>query len=71
MVELHRFEILPNVGEGLIDSRGESIRRQLESDNSMTIGSVRSTLGYLVKAHFTDDEKNRAATELFLSLIHI
>ena len=65
MVELHRFEILPNVGEGLIDSRGESIRRQLESDHSVTIGSVRSTLGYLVKGDFTEDEKNRAATELF------
>ncbi|MEC7543969.1 MAG: AIR synthase related protein, partial [Candidatus Thermoplasmatota archaeon] len=65
MVELHRFEILPNVGDGLIDSRGESIRRQLESDHSVSIRSVRSTLGYLVKAQFTENEKNRAATELF------
>ena len=65
MVEIHRFEILPNVGGGLIDSRGESIRRQLESDHSVVIGSVRSTLGYLVKGILTNDEKNRAATELF------
>ena len=65
MVELHRFEVLPKVGEGLIDSRGESIRRQLESDHSIIIGQVRSTLGYLVKGDFTDREKDRAATELF------
>ena len=65
MVELHRFEILPNVGDGLIDSRGESIRRQLESDHSLQSDQVRSTLGYLVKADFTENEKNRAATELF------
>ena len=65
MVELHRFEVLPKVGEGLIDSRGESIRRQLESDHSIIIGLVRSTLGYLVKGDFTEKEKNRAATELF------
>ncbi len=65
MVDIHRFEVLPSIGDGLIDSRGESIRRQLDSDHSVSVGLVRSTLGYLVKGNFTSDEKNLAATALF------
>ena len=62
---VHRFEVLPKVGNGLIDSRGESIRRQLESDHSVSISCIRSTLGYLVKGNFTPDEKEHAAKNLF------
>ena len=62
---VHRFEVLPKVGNGLIDSRGESIRRPLETDHSISIGCIRSTLGYLVKGNFTEDEKNHAARTLF------
>ena len=57
MEAVHRFEVLPKVGNGLIDSRGESIRRQLETDHSISIGCIRSTLGYLVKGNFTQEEK--------------
>ena len=65
MEAVHRFEVLPKVGNGLIDSRGESIRRQLETDHSISIGCIRSTLGYLVKGNFTQEEKTHAASTLF------
>ncbi len=62
---VHTIEVLPKTGEGMIDSRGEAIRRQLSNDHGIMIDQVRSTLGYLIKAHFSDDELVRATRELF------
>ena len=49
MTGLYHVEVLPRIGKGLIDSRGESIRRQLMTDHDIVVAKVRSTLGYLVK----------------------
>ncbi len=56
---------MPRIGDGLIDARAESIRRQLAIDHSLIVGEIRSTLGYLVKGDLTDDEKSQAAIDLF------
>ena len=62
---VHTIEVLPKTGEGMIDSRGEAIRRQLSNDHGIMIDQVRSTLGYLIKGDFSDDELVRATRELF------
>ncbi len=49
----------------MIDSRGESVRRQLMGNHNIPTQEVRSTLGYLVKGEFTPEELQRATTELF------
>ena len=65
MTGLYHVEVLPRIGEGLIDSRGESIRRQLMTDHNIEVAKVRSTLGYLVKGELDTTSLNRAADELF------
>ena len=65
MTGLYHVEVLPRIGEGLIDSRGESIRRQLMTDHNIEVAKVRSTLGYLVKGKLDTTSLNRAADELF------
>ena len=65
MTGLYHVEVLPRIGEGLIDSRGESIRRQLMTDHDIEVTQVRSTQGYLVKGELGNESLNRAANELF------
>ena len=65
MTGLYHVEVLPRIGEGLIDSRGESIRRQLMTDHDIEVTQVRSTQGYLVKCELGNESLNRAANELF------
>ncbi len=65
MTGLYHVEVLPRIGKGLIDSRGESIRRQLMTDHDIMVTEVRSTLGYLVKGELDTTSLNRAADELF------
>ena len=62
---VHTIEVLPKTGNGMIDSRGESILRQLFGDHNLIITEIRSTLGYLVKGDLRPSELSRATTELF------
>ena len=62
---VHCIDVLPKTGGGMIDSRGESVRRQLMGNHNISTQEVRSTLGYLVKGDFTPEELQRATTELF------
>ncbi len=61
----HSIEVLPRVGGGLIDARGAAVLRQLVTDHGIGIGSVRSTLGYLVRGEFTESELTRMKIDLF------
>ena len=60
-----RIEVLPRVGGAFIDSRGQSIQRQLSKDHDVIIDTVRSTLGYLIEGESNDDALVQAAHDLF------
>ncbi len=62
---LHRVEISPKSFNGLKDTRGESIRRQLESDFGVVVGEVRSIIGYLVRANLDNNQQQQMVTDLF------
>ena len=62
---LHRVEISPKSFNGLKDTRGESIRRQLEVDSGVVVDEVRSIIGYLVRADldFNQQQQKRRRHE--------
>ncbi len=60
-----RIEVLPRIGGAFIDSRGESIQRQLSKDHGVVIGTVRSTLGYLIEGESNTEHLEQAAHDLF------
>ena len=64
-VATHTVEVLPQVGGGLIDARGASVKHQLATDYNVLISDVRSSLGYLIKGQFSDEELELAKSDLF------
>ena len=62
---LHRVEISPKSFNGLKDTRGESIRRQVEVDSGVVVDEVRSIIGYLVRADLDFNQQQQMVTDLF------
>ena len=59
------FEVLTKDSDGLLDSRGESIRSMLSSDHGIEVDSVRVILGYQVKSELSRLEADSLVYELF------
>ena len=51
-----RVEVTPKQGQGMRDVRGDSIRRQLLSDHSVSATEVRSIVGFLIKSDISEEE---------------
>ena len=62
---VHSIEVTTRDLEGLPDARGDSVRSMLAADHDMTVGTVRVSLGYLVKAEMSQEEVARAVYDLF------
>ena len=63
--QLHRVEVTPKSLPGLIDTRGESIRRQLLSDHDFKVTEVRSITGFLVFADLSINQQQQMVNDLF------
>lgn len=64
-VPVHRIEVTTKPLDGLVDVRGEAVRRQLATDLGISVGSVRSVMGYLVRGSLTADQLLLCLRELF------
>ena len=62
---VHRVEVTTKLLPGLVDVRGEAVRRQLQADLGIEVGSIRSIMGYLVRGRLTSDQLLLALRELF------
>ena len=62
---LHRVEVTPKSLEGLKDTRGDSIRRQLTNDHGVVVDEVRSIIGYLVRVDLDSNQQQQMVSDLF------
>jgi phosphoribosylformylglycinamidine synthase II len=60
-----RVEVTPKQGQGMRDVRGDVVRRQLASDHSIDVTTVRSIVGFLVKAETTPESIEARCNDLF------
>ena len=60
-----RVETTPKLGEGMRDVRGDSVKRQLEADHNIEIGSVRSIVGFLIDSEITADRVSSRVDDVF------
>ena len=47
------------------DVRGNSVKRQLEADHGIEIGSVRSIVGFLISSEITSEEISERVDDVF------
>ena len=60
-----RVETTPKLGDGMRDVRGNSVKRQLEADHGIDIGSVRSIVGFLISSEITSEEISQRVDDVF------
>ncbi|MFL2953280.1 MAG: phosphoribosylformylglycinamidine synthase [Euryarchaeota archaeon TMED192] len=60
-----RVDVLPRTGSGLIDSRALSTKKILPKEIEINVKTIRTSLGYTVKADLTEQERGNAAKDLF------
>ena len=60
-----RVETTPKLGEGMRDVRGDSVKRQLEADHNIEIGSVRSIVGFLIDSEITAEQVSSRVDDVF------
>ena len=60
-----RVETTPKLGDGMRDVRGNSVKRQLEADHGIKIGSVRSIVGFLISSEITSEEISQRVDDVF------
>ena len=64
-MNIHRIEVTPKHGEGMVDVRGEVIRRQLLDDHNILIENISSVVGFLVKADLDEATISKDVEILF------
>ena len=64
-LSVHRVEVTPRSGDGMVDVRGELIKRSLLNDHNIRVEEVRSILGFLVKADIAADSVKDVVDILF------
>lgn len=64
-MNIHRIEVTPKHGEGMVDVRAEVIRRQLFDNHNILIKNISSVVGFIVKADIDETTISKDVKTLF------
>ena len=60
-----RVEVTPKLVEGMIDVRGDLVKRRLSVDSGINVEEVRSIVGFLINSNVSSEEIASRADDLF------